>query len=352
VEQARVASGPSGKSAGHICGLQAPDEDVRRHCGPELGDRLIAAADDASKLVRTLIERLAIPCDLRDGYVVVGSDGRQTVTEGGSAFGIDSYPYALGLAHAAANLGVEIHEGVTVTRLERMSNGYLATTSGGPVQVSHVLASGGHRMAEMIALLAPLRRRTTELVVSTIITAALPDAVLNAAMPAAAGRRFPFANDSADVAYGSIDREGRLVFGACATAWGMPDPARIVQVLARLLPSLLPDYRTATGAELAWDLLVEGERICFTRELLPNVGAIAEHPNILYVQALGGHGIALGTLLGASAARKLWGLRTGGGATDGLFDAFAAVPHGWLPPWQPWRSWTAGLGLLLRRRSH
>jgi len=35
-----------------------------------------------------------------------------------------------------------------------------------------------------------------------------------------------------------------------------------------------------------------------------------------------------------------------------LFDAFAAVPHGWLPPWQPWRSWTAGLGLLLRRRSH
>lgn len=350
LERARVASGPSGKSAGHICGLQAPVEDVYRHCGRELADRLIAAATDASELVRTLIARLAIPCDVRDGYVTIHSAGRQTVSLGGSEFGIASYPYALGLAHAAAALGVEIYEGVEVSGLRKVANVYQATTNAGVVQAAQVLACGGHRMAETIDLLAPLCHRTTELRVSTIMTAQLPDSVLLAAMPEAAGRRFPFANDAADVAYGSIDQENRIVFGAGATAWRKPDPARIAQVLARLLPSLQPDYRAATGVLLAWRPLVEGEQLCFTRDLLPNVGTAVEHPNVLYVQALGGNGIALGTLLGAAAAEKLWALRTGSANADLLFDSFAAVPHGWLPASQPWRGWTGEIGLFLHRR--
>ncbi len=348
LERARVAAGPSGKSAGHICGLQAPDHDVRRHCGDALADRLIAAARSAADLVRSLISRLAIPCDLRDGYVTIHADGRQTVTQNGVLFGIDPYPYALGLAHAAAGLGVEIHEGVEVTDLARASEGYVARTSTGPIRVSHVLASGGHRMANMIGLLSGLRQRTTELQVSTIITAPVPEAVLSAAMPQAAGRRLPFANDTANVAYGSIDRDNRIIFGACATAWRAPDPGRIARVLEELLPSLMPDYRAATGAALAWRPLVEAEKLCFTRDLLPNVGVVADHPHILYVQALGGHGIALGTLLGAAAAEKLWSLRAGACPTDGLFDAFAAVRHGWLPARQPWRSGIAGLSLLRR----
>src|ERR1700712_1585018 len=74
VEADRVASGPSGKNAGHICGLQLPDAAVRRHCGQALGDRLIAAATDAADLVRALIADWSIPCDLRDGYVSIDND--------------------------------------------------------------------------------------------------------------------------------------------------------------------------------------------------------------------------------------------------------------------------------------
>jgi gamma-glutamylputrescine oxidase len=347
LEQGRVASGPSGKSAGHICGLQASDEVVRRVCGPELGERLIAAAAEASQLVRRLIGRHAIPCDLRDGYVVIQSDGRQTVIEGGPGFGIDAYPFALGLAYAASALGVEIREGVTVTGLQGTSEGCIVTTTDGVIPAALVLASGGHRMAEAIELLAPLRRRTTELRVSTVMTDPLPDEVLRRAMPAAAGRRWPFSNDSADVAYGSIDRSNRLIFGACATGFGEPDPERIMLVLARLLPSLLPDYRAATGKALAWRPLVVAERLCFTRNCLPNVGVVAGHPNILFVHALGGHGLAIGTLLGRAAAEKLWRMRVGDGTQGALFDAFAAVPHGWMPASQPWRSLVASLGLRL-----
>ena len=83
LEARHVGSGPSGKSGGHICGLHAADKDVLSHCGPELESRLIAAAADASRQVRALIDQYAIPCDPQDGYIEIGADGQQRVVEGG-----------------------------------------------------------------------------------------------------------------------------------------------------------------------------------------------------------------------------------------------------------------------------
>jgi glycine/D-amino acid oxidase-like deaminating enzyme len=348
LEAGRVACGPSGRSAGHICGLQALDPEVRRSCGSELSNRLIAAAREASYLVRALVAQHKINCDLRDGYVTIGADGAQKLVEDGTALGIESYAFALGMAQVAVDLGVEIREGVCVTALQRRLKGWLASTTEGDVQASWVLACGGHRIAEEIALLAPLRCRTTELRVSTIVTDPLPNAVLCRAMPAAAGRRFPFANDSANAAYGSIDRYNRLIFGACATAWGKPSPGQILRALRRLLPTLLPDYHETTGRELGWQPLGIADRLNFTRNCLPDVGSLPDRQGMLYVQGLGGHGIALGTLLGKAAADKLWAWRVGRQAADTLFDTFASIPHGWLPSAQPWRSMAACVGLWLR----
>lgn len=348
-EAARVASGPSGKSAGHVCGLQPSDDAIRRLCGPDLANALVEAAATATRHVRELIQRYAIECDLRDGYVIIHSDGRQTVTEGGNEFGIDPYPFALGLARSAAELGVEILEGAKVTGLESASDGFIATSTAGIIPASLVLASGGHRMMEDIPSLAPLRRLTTELRVSTIITDPLPNDVLREVMPAAACRRFPFANESSYVAYGSIDHFRRVVFGAGATALGDPSPERIARALWTLLPSLLPSYRQSAGQNLKWRPLVVSEQLCFTRNLLPNVGAVAPNSRVLYVHALGGNGIAIGTLLGRAAAEKLWGIQVREPAMWELFDRFASVPHGWLPPRQPWRCLAAAIGLPISR---
>ena len=127
---------------------------------------------------------------------------------------------------------------------------------------------------------------------------------------------------------------------------------RLVAV-ATLLPSLLPGYREVTGRELGWRPLVVAEKLCFTRDRLPNVGSVTGHPNILYVQALGGHGLAVGTLLGTAAAEKLWRMWSGEEANGAmLFDAFASVPHGWLPPWQPWRRLASGLGVCFARTQY
>jgi gamma-glutamylputrescine oxidase len=80
-EAARVASGPSGKSAGHVCGLQPSDNAIRAICGPDLAGALLDAAAAATRMVRELIQCYAIECDLRDGYVFIHADGQQTVTE-------------------------------------------------------------------------------------------------------------------------------------------------------------------------------------------------------------------------------------------------------------------------------
>jgi hypothetical protein len=75
---------------------------------------------------------------------------------------------------------------------------------------------------------------------------------------------------------------------------------------------------------------------------------VKAHPNILYVHALGGHGIAVGTLLGNAAAEKIWDMHLGEAQRGTLFDTFAAIPHGWLPSKRPWRCLAAAIGLVIR----
>jgi hypothetical protein len=113
-----IGSGPSGKSGGHVCGLHARDDAVLRHCGRELGERLIAGVAEGIGLVRSLIGQHGIPCDLCEGYVEIGPEGKQTLVDDGSLYGIDPYPFVVGLAKAAVRLGVRIHEGLRVTGIK------------------------------------------------------------------------------------------------------------------------------------------------------------------------------------------------------------------------------------------
>ncbi len=143
LEAGRVGCGPFGKSGGHVCGLQVADDAVLRHCGRGLGGRVIAAARGAAALVRSLAVGHGIPCDLRDGYVEIGRDGAQSLVKDGSLFGIDPYPYVLGLAHAARALGVGIREGVHVVDIGESRDGCRLTTPAGTIGARFVPAAGG-----------------------------------------------------------------------------------------------------------------------------------------------------------------------------------------------------------------
>jgi glycine/D-amino acid oxidase-like deaminating enzyme len=112
-------------------------------------------------------------------------------------------------------------------------------------------------------------------------------------------------------------------------------------------PNLADAYHAAVGRPLGWQPFVTAERLCFTRDGLPNVGIIGPYRRVFYVHALGGHGLAIGTMLGEAVAQKAWGVVSGDPVQDLIFDDFASVRHGWLPPWQPFRRLTASIGLTL-----
>lgn len=341
----RIGQGPSGKSAGHVCGLQATDEEVVDFCGEQLGQKLISAAKDAIALVRQVIADHQIECAKRDGYIVIERDGKQSVTRAEGEFGITPYPYVVGLARAAQQAGVAIHEDTPVTAIETTADGCRVVTPKGGIDASYVVVAGGHRMAETIPALSHLRGKTTELKITTIVTPPLPDAVIGAIMPEGTG--FPFSNDDANVAYGYVDSRNRIVFGSRATGFGAPNPRKIEQDLLALFPTLADEYRRVTGQVFHTYPYVVAEKLSFTRELLPYVGQAGEGGRILHIGALGGHGIALGTLLGKAAAAKVDDLMHGCNASDLVFDQFALIEHGRLPTWQPLRGLVAQVGLRM-----
>jgi glycine/D-amino acid oxidase-like deaminating enzyme len=304
-------------------------------------------------LIRARVGGHAIPCDLRDGYVYIRRDGSQTVLTGTKDFAINPYPFLLGLTFAAQDAGVEVHENTQVTRIAEDAGGCVVTVgTGEEIEATHVIATGGHRMAVRITLLRPLRSRTAELRVSTLITEPVPESVLHHIMPVAGGRRFPFANDALDIAYGNVDQHGRITFGASATALHDPDFSAIARIMHAIFPDLASRFKASVGHPLRWRPLVVAERLCFTRDQLPNVGIIGYHQRVFYVHALGGHGLAIGTMLGEAVARKTWGAFCHGIATDPVFDDFAAIPHGWVPQWQPARVMTTALGRKIRLLQH
>jgi glycine/D-amino acid oxidase-like deaminating enzyme len=347
LEAGLVGCGPSGKSAGHVCGLQRPDEVVAAHCGPGLGQALIADAADAIRLVRDTVSRLGIECDLRDGYTTIHPDGGHETRRGGE-FGLSPYRYVIGLARAAAEKGAAIHEWSPVLRIDRDGDGFELRTPSGSLRADCVIAAGGHKMAETIPALAHLRALTTEIRVTMLVSDPLPPPVTAAAMPSNPDR-FPFADTAADVAYGSFLADGRLIFGTAARALRDPSPATIAARLSALLPTLAPAYAEEEGRRLETRPLVTAERICFTRDALPLVGSTGGG-RLLYVSGLGGHGVAMGTALGRAAAGKARELAHLDGA-DGadIFDRFASIRHGWLPPYEPLRGLAAAVGMTAER---
>ncbi len=344
LDAGRIGGGPSGKSAGHVCVLEKGDQETLAYCGQKLGQKLVTASKEGMTLVRDLVRDHTIDCDLRDGYMTIKANGTQII-EKGAQFGIAPYPYVLGLARAAQKAGVEFHENTPVTHIH--PHGTVMTEWGHFIQADYVVATGGHRMMEKISLLRPLRAKTTELRISMIATDPLPVEVLQTVMPENAIPRYPFANESIDVAYGSLTHDNCLVFGTEAHALYDPTPEAIRKTLFKMLPTLEETYWKKTAKELTTSVCVSAEKINYTSSLLPLVGRMGESGNILYAAGLGGHGIALGTMLGKAVADKVLQLSDPRLIQrDLLFDQFAAVPQHWLPAPEPLRSLVAEGGLL------
>jgi gamma-glutamylputrescine oxidase len=341
VEAGEIASGASGRNGGQIHSGQRQDVLwLEKRFGLERVRELWDAAEEAKALVRALIVRFAIPCNLRSGVIetlhkpslmaeaaehveVLGSrfnygqaellDAAQTAEATGSErfFGavhdhggghLDPYRFALGLARAAASLGAQIHENTPAVSLER---GPVVRTAQGEISADRVIVATDGRSGKFERHTHRRMLGLNSFVVATEPLGSEGDSILPGG-DAAADSRFV-------VRYWRKTPDGRLVFGGGETSVGRV-PADIGSFVR---PHLVEIYPQLAGVALThgWGgvVTVTAPRLPYVREIAPDVWAAGGYS---------GQGVALAPYLGKLVAEAALG-------RPERLSAFLSIP---IPP--------------------
>ncbi len=343
VEAGEIASGASGRNGGQIHSGQRQDVLwLEKRFGLERARELWNAAEEAKALVRALIVRFAIPCDLRSGVIetlhkpslmaeaaeqvealtrrhnydqVELLDASQTAEATGSGrfFGavhdhgaghLDPYRFALGLARAATSLGAAIHQNTPAVSLAR---GPVVRTAHGDISAEHVIVATDGRSGQFER---HTRRRMLGLnsfVVATEPLGADGDFILPGG-DAAADSRFV-------VRYWRKTPDGRLVFGGGETSVGRI-PADVRAFVRPHLVEVYPQLKDVTLTH-GWGgiVTVTAPRLPYVREIAPGVWAAGGYS---------GQGVALAPYIGKLLAEAALG-------RPERLSAFLSIPIPALP---------------------
>jgi gamma-glutamylputrescine oxidase len=354
LEARRVGSGGSGRNGGQIHSGQRRDVAyLARVVGRDDARRLWDMAEEAKRLVRDLIARHAIDCDLRDGLIAaahgpkaaaalaaeadelaqhygypdirllsaeeVAAKTGSPIFAGGwldrTAGHLHPLRFALGLARAAAAAGAAIHEETPALRIE---NGPAprVVTAAGVVTAEHVLiasdAYGEGLSREFDSRVLPIA--------SYIVTTQPLPAACDAILPgdeAASDTRFI-------VRYWRRTADRRLLFGGAETFTPAP-PRDIAALVRKALTEIYPQL-AGVAIDHAW-----GGTIGITRTRLPYVRRLA--PRLWVAGGYSGHGVALAPLFGKIMAEAITG-------TLERYDLLAKLP---VPPFPGGRTFRAPL---------
>ncbi|MFG1416436.1 FAD-binding oxidoreductase [Xanthobacter sp. V0B-10] len=330
LEASRVASGASGRNGGQIHSGQRRHQDfLEAAVGLDDARKLWALAEESKVLVRDLVARHAIACDLKDGLILADHKPHYVAESHAYAAHLrDTYGYtaiepldraqmralvgspayyggvfdhggghlhplnfALGLAAAAARAGARIHEGTRVTAVADGADGVTVTTEGGgTVKAAFLLECGN-------GLMDGLDRRVDTHVMSICNYIAATE-------PLGERARSIIANDAAVadskfvVNYFRLSPDGRLLFGGGESyRRNLRDniPEFVRPFMARIFPQLA-DVRIDYG----W-----GGVLGITLTRLPFVRRLSKH--VLVSAAYSGHGVALAPLFGKILAEAVQG---------------------------------------------
>lgn len=341
IDAQRVGWGASGRNGGQVGTGQRLDQlTLERMLGPDHARRLWDIAESAKDLVRSRIAQHQIDCDYAPG--IVYADHRRRLVAGTRAYvehlntiygykrisfldrksladtiGTDVYfggsldwgaghlhpfKYVLGLAKAARDAGVVIHERTRALAIERGTPVRILTDHG-TISAEHLLiaANGylGLLVPQVAARVMPINSyiAATEPLGAERAKALIPDNV------AVADSRFV-------VNYYRLSTDTRMLFGG-RESYGYKDPADISSAIRKRMLSIYP--------QLA-DLKIEydwGGTLGITMNRMPRFVRLAR--NILNASGFSGHGVAMATMAGALMAETLTG-------HPKRFDAMAEVP--------------------------
>ncbi len=342
LEARRVGWGASGRNGGQaLVGLACDMQVVEHQIGREAARQIWDASVQAVELIHERCRRFDIDCEWQDGFVAAAVTKRRAGELGlwvdslardygyermqlidraqlpewiaspryqAAAFDSGSghlHPlkYTLGLARAAAGLGVKIFEGTPAIEVRP---GRLAEVQApqGRVHCSHVLLVGNVYLDNLMPRLA-----TRIMPVGTFIAASRP---LGAARAEALLPRRAAVSDTQWVLdYFRLSRDDRMIFGGRVSYSTLP-PWRLPEAMRRRMVSVFPQLADVP-VEFAW-----GGYVDITMNRAPDFGRVTD--NVYYLQGFSGHGLALTGLAGRMVAEAIRG-------TASRFDLFARIKH-------------------------
>jgi len=341
IDAQRVGWGASGRNGGQLHSGQRLDQMMlEKMLGPKPARVLWDVAESAKTLVRSLIAQHQIDCDYAPGIVIADHKRRfvadtelyvdylrtvyhydrisflddkelsdrigTDVYHGGSldwgAGHLNPLKYALGLARAARDAGVTIHERTRALAVERGKPVRVLTDHGTITANRLLVAANGYLgllVPEVAEHVMPINSyiAATEPMDEARARALIPDNV------AVADSRFV-------VNYYRLSPDHRMLFGG-RESYGYKDPADIAGAIRRRMLSIYPQLE---------DLRIEydwGGTLGITMNRMPYLMRLDD--NILNASGFSGHGVAMATMGGALMAEALKG-------RPERFDAMAEVP--------------------------
>lgn len=340
LEAHRAGFGASGRNGGQLgSGQRVHQEALEALVGRADAGKLWDLGEEAKDLVRDLIARHGIDCDLKPGVAACGftagemrelhDHAAHMQAEYGydqievldrDAFGalcpspayhggildmgaahLHPLNFALGLAGAVEAAGGQIFENTEVLDI-REAKPIVLRSDGGSVTADHVvLACNGY--------LGGLNRKVAARVmpINNFIAATEP---LGDEAARVLARDVAVADSKFVVNYFRLSRDKRLLFGGGET-YGYRFPSDIAALVRKPMTQIFPHLKNVR-IDYAW-----GGTLAITMKRLPYLARVA--PNILTASGYSGHGVGTATHAGMLMARAIQGQAEG-------FDIMARIP--------------------------
>ena len=341
LEGSRVGFGASGRNGGQIVHSYSRDIDfIEKHYGKETGKAMGAMAFEGGRIIRNLVDKYNINCDLKDGGVFASCTNKQLKElEGKKALweshghtqlemldattiknhvGSDRYTGGLldksgghfhplnlvqGEAEALESLGGVIYEDSQVVRVEEGETVTVHTKTG-CVKAKFVVVAGN---AYLGGLIPQLESKAIPCGTQIVTTAPLSEEQQK--------RLLPQDNCVEDcnylLDYFRLSGDGRLIYGGGVT-YGAREPSKIE---SKIVPNLLKTFPELKGVKIdyAWT-----GNFLLTLMRLPQIGRIGK--NIYYSQGYSGHGLTCTHLAGKVLSDAIQGQAE-------RYDVFASLPQ-------------------------
>lgn len=352
LEARQVGWGASGRNGGQaIAGLACDHSVVESQLGHADARRVWDMTMEALRLIGERRERFGIECDWRSGYLGLAVNERKArelrvwhdqmqrdygyetrwiapqemqhwIASPRFHSGIHDpksghlHPlkYSLGLAAAAASLGVQIHEDSAVTAIQPGRVARLRTAQGS-VNASHVLLAGNVYLQGLAPVLeARVMPVGTYIVASEAIDAKLIESLIPS------GSAVCDTNFVLDYFRPTVDH--RMLYGG-RVSYSTATPMNLAASMQRRMARSFPQLKN-TKVEYAWGGFVD-----ISMNRAPDFGRLSERlddaaradwSNVYYLQGFSGHGLALTGLAGKLVAEAIAG-------DAERFDTFARIRH-------------------------